>query len=172
MTNKIVVCKPLLSRQSIILPDLVIELNIDDINIGIFPEMKNQIYEYIVLNSKPTTIFMFNINDNQRGLYGHSSFPQINNTKYYQELHFSDINNNNNNNINNNNNNSNNNNIKTVKYAGRLRFNSLGELESWNNSSGHFKPSANNAPSVGLDMNKFKNYKVFTWAQIVSGRKY
>ena len=161
MSNKIVVCKPTVSRQSVILPDLVSELNIDDINIGIFPEMKNQIYEYIVLNSKPTTIFMFNVADSQLGLYGHSSFPQINNTKYYQELHFSD-----------NNNNNNNNNIKTVKYAGRLRFNSLGELESWNNSSGHFKPSANNAPSVGLDMNKFKNYKVFTWAQIVSGRKY
>ena len=121
--------------------------------------MKNQIYEYIVLNSKPTAIFMFNINDNKRGLYGHSSFPQINNKKYYQELRYSY------NNINNN--------IMMVKYAGCLRFNSLGELESWNNSSGHFKPSANNAPSVGLDMNKFKHYDYeFTWAQIVYGRKY
>ena len=48
MSNKIVVCKPTVSRQSVISPDLVIELSIETINSNIFLEMKNQVYEYII----------------------------------------------------------------------------------------------------------------------------
>ncbi len=151
------VCKPVVSRQSVISPDLVIHFSIDNINIGIFPAMKNQSYEYIILNSKPNTIYLFNVTDSKMGLYGHSSFPQINNKKYYEELKMQK------NNINN---------IKMVKYAGRLTFDTSGKLKSWNNSSGHFKPSANNSHIVGLEMSKFEKHgQVMTWAKIASRRK-
>jgi len=154
------VCKPVVSRQSVISLDLVMELSIDNINIGIFPAMKNQSYEYIILNSKPNTIYSFNVTDSKMSLYGHSSFPQINNKKYYEELRL------------NFNSKSPNNKIEMVKYAGRLTFDTSGKLKSWNNSSGHFKPLANNAHIVGLEMSKFEKHgQVMTWAKIASRRK-
>ena len=49
--------KALLPRQSIIPKGSKIEINIKNIN-KIFPNMKNQYYEYIIINSKPDTIYM------------------------------------------------------------------------------------------------------------------
>ena len=143
--------KALLPRQSILPNELVIEIYIEDIN-KIFPHMKNQQYEYIILTSKPDSIYMFNLAFNKNGLYGHSSFPQLNNEIYINEL---------------------NNELNCiqkkymVKYAGRIIFDNIGKLKTWNNSSGHYKPNYMDAHIIGLDMNKFNKFIKFSWAKKV-----
>ena len=139
--------KPLLPRQSIIPNELVIQINIKNIN-QIFPHMKNQHYEYIILTSKPDSIYMFNLDFNKNGLYGHSSFPQLNNKIYINELKSIQK-------------------KYMVKYAGRIIFDNMGKLKTWNNSSGHYKPNYMDAHNIGLDMNKFDKFIKFSWAKKV-----
>jgi RHS repeat-associated protein len=42
-----------------------------------------------------------------------------------------------------------------VDYAGEVRFSKKGELEWWNNNSGHHRPEAGDALQAGLPMDKF-----------------
>ena len=37
---------------------------------------------------------------------------------------------------------------KPVKYAGTMKFNGNGQLESWTNGSGHYEPNASQAPEI------------------------
>ena len=91
---------------------------------------------------------MFNLNFNKNGLYGHSSFPQLNNQTYLNEMNSIQ-------------------NIYMVKYAGRIIFDNMGILKSWNNCSGHYKPNYLDASYVGLDMNKFDKFTKYSWAKKV-----
>lgn len=48
-----------------------------------------------------------------------------------------------------------------VKYAGSIRFTdnqgvSRGQIKEWDNKSGHYKPSINNASQSGLPLDKLK----------------
>ena len=54
-----------------------------------------------------------------------------------------------------------------VKYAGRIIFDNMGKLKTWNNSSGHYKPNYMDAHIIGLDMNKFHKFIKFSWAKKV-----
>ena len=154
MTNKICSYRPLLPRQNIISDNLVSEILIESINQNAFLFMKNQTYEFIVLNYKPIACYIFNIKHNKNGLYGHSSFPQINDTQYNNELIDDTIK------------------LHQVKYAGRIAFDFEGRLEYWNNSSGHYKPHIDDAYNIGINKNKFKKHiGVMTWAKIASGHK-
>ncbi len=57
---------------------------------------------------------------------------------------------------------------KPVKYAGTMKFNSKGQLESWTNGSGHYEPNASQAPeiskifeSIGIPDAKMDNFIPF-----------
>ena len=149
--------KPLLPRQSVLIKELVLKIKIDKINSECFTIHKNQIFHYIILNSEPNYIYMFNVIINKRGLYGHSSFPIIDNNIYNHELNSkqSKIQNN-----------------FLIKYAGNIAFDSQGYLKYWNNSSGHYKPNATQSIYIKLDNSKFTAHKSkISWADKVAINK-
>lgn len=143
---------PILPRQSIINPHNVVELTLNNINSNIHNEYKNQIFQYIIKTKEPNKVYMLKDKNN---IYGHSSFPQIDNNSYLNEYK-----------------NRNCNYIFTIKYAGNIAFDNLGKLKFWDNSSGHYKPDAKDSLHIGLDISKFKCYnKKITWADKVTINK-
>lgn len=149
--------KPLLSRQSIISEKKVYKMNITKINSDTFVCYKNQTFHYIILNSEPKYLYMFNVKFNKNNLYGHSSFPQIDNHIYNKELNQIDLKFEHN---------------YQVKYSGNISFNSDGKLKYWNNSSGHYQPHAIHSKYVKLDNSKFKPHNIkISWADKVTINK-
>lgn len=147
--------KPILPRQSIISNEKVLKINIDKINSECFPSYINQIFHYIIFNNDPNYIYMFNVTFNKNNLYGHSSFPQIDNNTYNQELHGKQPKK-----------------QYQVKYSGNLGFDHKGYLKYWNNSSGHYQPHATHSMYIKLDKSKFKPHNMkISWADKVSINK-
>ena len=48
---------------------------------------------------------------------------------------------------------------KPVTYAGRVRFTDAGEIQKWDNGSGHYLPNRNFARNAGLPMDNFEAHK-------------
>ena len=149
--------KPIMPRQSIISKELIIKVKIDKINSECFQTYKNHNFHYIVFTNEPDNIYMFNVESNKNNLYGHSSFPQLDNNIYNRELH---------------NERQNKQYAYQVKYSGNLGFDELGNFKYWNNSSGHYQPHAAHSIYVKLDNSKFKPHNLkLTWADKVSLNK-
>jgi hypothetical protein len=47
---------------------------------------------------------------------------------------------------------------KDVDFAGTIQFSQKGDLKSWDNASGHYRPAAEHAPAVDLPQDLFKDW--------------
>lgn len=142
---------PKLARQTLLSSDIsVYNLPIKILDNRIKLNLEDGIYDFIILNKEPDTVYLFK---SPNSIYGHTSLNIINNDIYLEELKNFKTTQRKTNNID-----------DQVKYAGEFLIeNNL--LKEWNNKSGHYTPLIIEADNTGLPMNIFTGIKG-TWAQL------